>query len=325
MICRRSETAVRYLGRAVRVALTSTPPCSQVPSKGFRHAAAARYHHHRGLGSGRDCTRICGPQLALDDPHTPDPSASAVRQPHALRAYQADGARQADGRQGYVPTNAGRGITARVSWNDEHLDELDHLDLCSGASHPAVGGGHRFRDDYMSRRITLCDGASLHGAVNTNAKEIFLQMMGSGMNGGRTKIREGTSAILISTDGRLLFQLRDDIPDISDPGMLDFFGGGREGDESFLDCVVREVHEEIGLYLPPERFERIGRYVEPDHWLPDCTLHSEIFVARDVPVDRLMIMEGSLKIVAFDELGYLHDLLAPTAKHALEVFLKISR
>ena len=95
--------------------------------------------------------------------------------------------------------------------------------------------------------------------------------------------------------------------------MLDFFGGGREGDESFLDCVVREVHEEIGLYLPPERFERIERYVEPDHWLPDCTLHSEIFVARDVPVDRLMIMEESLKIVAFDELGYLHDLLAPTA------------
>jgi 8-oxo-dGTP diphosphatase len=72
------------------------------------------------------------------------------------------------------------------------------------------------------------------------------------------KIREGTLAILISTDGRLLFQLRDNIPDISDPGKLDFFGGGREGDESFLDCVVREVHEEIGFYLSPEQFEFIG-------------------------------------------------------------------
>ena len=61
------------------------------------------------------------------------------------------------------------------------------------------------------------------------------------------KIREGTAAILISTDGRLLFQLRDNILDIPDPGKLDFFGGGREGDESFLECVVREVHEETGV------------------------------------------------------------------------------
>lgn len=141
------------------------------------------------------------------------------------------------------------------------------------------------------------------------------------MNSGRVRIREGASAILVSTDGRLLFQLRDNVLDISDPGMLDFFGGGREGDESFLDCIVREVHEEIGFYLPPERFESIGRYVEPDHWLPDCTLHTEIFLAREVPIDCLTITEGSLKIIAFDELGYIQDLLAPIAKHALKIFL----
>lgn len=145
------------------------------------------------------------------------------------------------------------------------------------------------------------------------------------MNSGRVKIREGASAILISSDGRLLFQLRDNVPDISDPGMLDFFGGGREGDESFLDCVVREVYEEIGFYLPAERFASIGRYVEPDHWLPGCTLHTEIFLAREVPIDSLTITEGSLKIFAFDELGYIHDLLAPTAKHALKIFLTHER
>ena len=55
------------------------------------------------------------------------------------------------------------------------------------------------------------------------------------------KIREGAAAILISTDGRLLLQLRDDLPEVSDPGKIGLFGGAREGDESFLDCVVREV------------------------------------------------------------------------------------
>jgi 8-oxo-dGTP diphosphatase len=138
---------------------------------------------------------------------------------------------------------------------------------------------------------------------------------------GNPKKREGTSAILISTDGRLLFQLRDDVKDIPDPGKIDFFGGGRESDESFLDCVVREVQEEIGLYLPPERFEFIARDVQPDHWLSDCTLHNEIFLAHDIPIAGLTITEGTLTIVDFDGLTHIRDLLAPSAQRALKIFL----
>jgi 8-oxo-dGTP pyrophosphatase MutT (NUDIX family) len=138
---------------------------------------------------------------------------------------------------------------------------------------------------------------------------------------GSQKIREGASAILVDTDGQLLFQLRDDFPYIADPGKLDFFGGGREGNESFLDCVVREVQEEIGFYIAPEQFEFIGRNVGPDHWVPDCILHDEIFLARGVPIERLTITEGRLRIVAFDELEHIQDLLAPSARRALEVFL----
>jgi 8-oxo-dGTP diphosphatase len=136
------------------------------------------------------------------------------------------------------------------------------------------------------------------------------------------KVREGTSALLISTDGRLILQLRDDLPHVSDPGKISLFGGRREGDESFLECVVREIHEEIGYYLPPERFELIGRYSGPDHSTPNGTLHGEVFVACDVPVDRLAVTEGTLRIVAFDELEIVRELLAPPAKYALSIFLK---
>jgi len=135
-------------------------------------------------------------------------------------------------------------------------------------------------------------------------------------------VREGTSAILIGTDGRLLFQLRDNVPDISEPGMLGFFGGGREGDETFLDCVVREVHEEIGLYIPPERFEFVGRYWGPHHSRPNHMLHGEIFVARDVPAEVLNVTEGALRIVAIDELDQIQESISPSAKYALEIFLK---
>jgi 8-oxo-dGTP pyrophosphatase MutT (NUDIX family) len=135
-------------------------------------------------------------------------------------------------------------------------------------------------------------------------------------------LREGTSALLISTDGRLLLQLRDNDPNISDPGKISLFGGRREGNESFLECVVREIHEEIGLYLPPERFELIGRYFGPDHTTPSGTLHGEIFVARDVPVDQLLVTEGRLRIVAMDQLKQIQSLLAPPAVYALRLFFK---
>ena len=135
-------------------------------------------------------------------------------------------------------------------------------------------------------------------------------------------VREVTSAILVSTDGRLLLQLRDDLPHIPDPGKVGLFGGHREDGETFLECVVREVHEEICYYLPPARFESIGRYYGPDHFLPNGILHGEVFTVRDVPVDRLTITEGSLKIVAVDELPKIQNALTPLARHALDLFLK---
>ncbi len=137
-----------------------------------------------------------------------------------------------------------------------------------------------------------------------------------------SKLREGAAAILLGQDGRLLMQLRDDVPHIRDPGMISLFGGRREADESFLDCIVREIDEEIGYYLPPARFERIGRWFGPDYAVPGGTFHGEIFLARAVPVERLTITEGRLKIVAIDELEQLGNSLALLAQYALEIYMK---
>jgi 8-oxo-dGTP diphosphatase len=43
--------------------------------------------------------------------------------------------------------------------------------------------------------------------------------------------------------------LRDDRSDNPWPGRLDLSGGGRDGDESPQDCVLRETREELGLAL----------------------------------------------------------------------------
>jgi 8-oxo-dGTP pyrophosphatase MutT (NUDIX family) len=134
------------------------------------------------------------------------------------------------------------------------------------------------------------------------------------------KVRQIAAAIVFDTSGRLLLQLRDDIPNILFPGKIGLFGGHREGDESFLDCVVREIHEELSYFLPPERFERIACRVGPDSEVVGGTVHAEFFVARDVPVDKLTVTEGRLKIVAVSELCEIESALTPAARFAFQSF-----
>ncbi|MFM2356272.1 MAG: hypothetical protein RLZZ528_2008 [Pseudomonadota bacterium] len=54
-------------------------------------------------------------------------------------------------------------------------------------------------------------------------------------------------------DGAVLAYLRDDLGHIPFPGHWDLPGGGREGDETAEACVLRELAEEFGLHLTPDR------------------------------------------------------------------------
>jgi 8-oxo-dGTP pyrophosphatase MutT (NUDIX family) len=91
-------------------------------------------------------------------------------------------------------------------------------------------------------------------------------------------------AILIDTQGRFLFQQRDDVPGIVAPGKIGLFGGHCEGNETFFECVVREVGEETGLDLPRENFLHVASYRGPDVEIEGGWLSSECYVVRDVPV-----------------------------------------
>lgn len=53
--------------------------------------------------------------------------------------------------------------------------------------------------------------------------------------------------------GRILTCQRDDKPGIPWPGLWDLPGGGAEAGESPEDCLLRELEEEFGLRLQPER------------------------------------------------------------------------
>jgi 8-oxo-dGTP pyrophosphatase MutT (NUDIX family) len=132
-------------------------------------------------------------------------------------------------------------------------------------------------------------------------------------------MREIASAILIGTCGRILLQQRDDVPGIRYPGMVALFGGHREGGESFLQCVTREVHEEIGIPVAAARFEPLVRYQAT--YADGGGLIGEFFVVRDIPVDDIVVTEGSLLAVQRNALPALLHRMPPSTGYVVQIFL----
>jgi 8-oxo-dGTP diphosphatase len=132
-------------------------------------------------------------------------------------------------------------------------------------------------------------------------------------------VREIASAVLIGTCGRVLLQQRDNIPGIRYPGMVALFGGHREAGETFLECVTREVREEIGFPVPAARFEPLIRYTAT--YSDGGGLAGEFFVVRDIPVDDIVVREGSLLAVQRDELPALLYRMPPSTCYGTQIFL----
>ncbi|WP_317232807.1 NUDIX hydrolase [Clavibacter capsici] len=97
---------------------------------------------------------------------------------------------------------------------------------------------------------------------------------------------EGCQVVLVDPAGRILLQLRDDIPTIPFPGMWAIPGGMLEPGETPLACVVREVEEELGARIPP---------AEVTHLLTRTRSYGieHTFTARlDVAAEDIRLTEG---------------------------------
>jgi 8-oxo-dGTP diphosphatase len=53
---------------------------------------------------------------------------------------------------------------------------------------------------------------------------------------------------------KLIMQLRDNKPGLRFANMWDFPGGGRENEETPVECAIREIQEEFGITIKPESF-----------------------------------------------------------------------
>jgi 8-oxo-dGTP diphosphatase len=131
-------------------------------------------------------------------------------------------------------------------------------------------------------------------------------------------VREIACAILIDTRGRFLLQQRGDVAGILYPGKVSLFGGHREGGETFLQCAVREIHEEISYFVPADRFEYLAGLSGGDTDAEGGFVHAEFFIVRDIPIEGLIITEGSLLVSHPDEIIGIEHKLTPAARFAMK-------
>lgn len=98
----------------------------------------------------------------------------------------------------------------------------------------------------------------------------------------------GAKLALLCGD-RVISILRDDRADIPFPACWDLPGGGRDGDETPEECVLRETHEELGLRLPASALIWQRAFVSTT----DPTAAGWFFVAHITPSDVGRIRLGN--------------------------------
>ena len=86
---------------------------------------------------------------------------------------------------------------------------------------------------------------------------------------------------------KLLTILRDDKSNIPYPNTWELPGGGREGDESPFECVVREVYEELGIHL-----------------IEECLLWSKVYPSMLFEGKESVFLVGKLRQEQFDSIVF---------------------
>ncbi|OYW52267.1 MAG: hypothetical protein B7Z31_12855 [Rhodobacterales bacterium 12-65-15] len=97
----------------------------------------------------------------------------------------------------------------------------------------------------------------------------------------------GAKAALFCGTGILTY-LRDDLPGLPWPGHWDLPGGEREGGEGPVECLLREVQEEFGLALSPDRL--VWQQSFPA--MTDPSRKAEFFAGWLTPADIASIRFG---------------------------------
>lgn len=104
------------------------------------------------------------------------------------------------------------------------------------------------------------------------------------------------SAALIFAEGRLLITQRHQDSHLG--GLWEFPGGKREPDETFEQCLVREIREELGMEIS------VGNlFAEITHAYEEKTVHLKFFICQRIQGEPRALGCAALKWIHKNELA----------------------
>lgn len=144
----------------------------------------------------------------------------------------------------------------------------------------------------------------------------------------RTRLvpRNAVAAIILDEEERLLLQLRDDKEEIFFPNHWGCFGGAIEPDESAMDALLRELHEELGIEFGKaavETFITISFNMKPG--MENTDRHFFLVRTARAAAKHLRLTEGrSAEWLAYEEVMKLPN-VTPYDKFGLWLYFNQPR
>lgn len=104
-----------------------------------------------------------------------------------------------------------------------------------------------------------------------------------------------SGTLIVSDEGDLLLQQRENKPYISNPGLISVFGGTAYLNETPKDCAFRELLEETNIIA---QIDDLIYLWETDIFFNNFFIHCTFFYITNICKNNLVIYEGECIVVA---------------------------
>ncbi len=130
----------------------------------------------------------------------------------------------------------------------------------------------------------------------------------------------GAHALLVTNEGKIILQQRDNNPGIVNPCLISMFGGSSRRGDLPEDCLKRELAEELELDVTLYKVEKLEVFNKTKE-IDGQDYEANVFVIKNVHSENLKIHEGKGFVCDYAKELLKLDKLTRITKLSLESYI----